>query len=75
MRCGRFPTECCRALPAICPGCHAATRAIASDAPKYTATRMLSIMVKRIKKEFPDIVRLISYQDTEVHKGTIYKAA
>jgi hypothetical protein len=28
-----------------------------------------------IKKEFSDIDRLISYQDTQVHKGTIYKAS
>ena len=27
-----------------------------------------------IKKRFPSITRLISYQDTEVHQGTIYKA-
>lgn len=49
--------------------------AICQDAPKYTATRMLAVMVKIIKKTFPEITRLISYQDTEVHKGTIYKAA
>jgi len=36
---------------------------------------MISIMVKLIHKKFPDINRLISYQDTEVHKGTIYKAS
>lgn len=36
---------------------------------------MLSIMRKIINKEFPEIVRLISYQDTDVHTGTIYKAA
>ena len=49
--------------------------AIANDAPKNTGSRMLSVMRKIIKKEFPGISRLISYQDTEVHKGTIYKAA
>ena len=48
--------------------------AICRDAPHNTATRMLSIMIKMIKKKFPDIKRLISYQDTEVHKGIIYKA-
>ncbi len=32
-------------------------------------------MANLIRREFPDVVRLISYQDTEVHKGTIYKAA
>jgi hypothetical protein len=32
-------------------------------------------MVKDIKKRFPDVTKLVSYQDTEVHTGTIYKAA
>jgi hypothetical protein len=49
--------------------------AIAPDAPKFTATWMISQMVKDIKKRFPDVTKLVSYQDTEVHTGTIYKAA
>ena len=49
--------------------------AIAPDAPKFTATWMLSKMIKNIKKQFPDITKLVSYQDTEVHTGTIYAAA
>ena len=49
--------------------------AIAPDAPRYTASRMLSVMRKMIKKDMPTVERLISYQDTEVHFGTIYKAA
>lgn len=49
--------------------------AIAPDAPKYTATRVMSLMEKIIKKEKPEIWKLISYQDTEVHQGTIYKAS
>lgn len=49
--------------------------AIADHAPKNTASRMLSIMTKIIKKELPNIVKLISYQDMDTHKGTIYKAA
>ena len=48
--------------------------AIAPDAPKYTATRMLKIMRGHIKTNLPHISKLISYQDTEAHKGTIYKA-
>lgn len=48
--------------------------AIAPDAPKYTATWMLGKMIKNIHKQFPDIIKLISYQDTEVHTGTIYAA-
>ena len=49
--------------------------AIANTAPKQTASRMLAIMTRIIKKEIPSITRLVSYQDTEVHSGTIYKAA
>jgi hypothetical protein len=48
--------------------------AISNNCPKNTATRMLSVMIKLIKRKFPDLTRLISYQDTEVHSGTIYKA-
>lgn len=49
--------------------------AIADDAPKYTASRMLGWMVRDIWKRFPVVDRLVSYQDCEVHKGTIYLAA
>tara|TARA_Y100000310_G_scaffold112189_1_gene110682 strand:- start:1258 stop:1827 length:570 start_codon:yes stop_codon:yes gene_type:complete len=49
--------------------------AIAPEAPKNTASRMLRIMIALIKKRLPNIKRFISYQDTEVHKGTIYKAS
>ena len=49
--------------------------AINKDCPKNTASRMLSWMRKDINKRFPDIKKLISYQDTGVHLGTIYKAS
>lgn len=49
--------------------------AIAPDAPKNTASRMLSVMRKRIKKQMPHINLLLSYQDMDVHSGTIYKAS
>ncbi len=49
--------------------------AIAGDAPKNTGSRMLRIMALLIKKERPECVGLMSYQDTDVHAGTIYKAA
>ena len=49
--------------------------AISNEAPKFTASRMISQMIKQIKKELPEIKRLISYQDIEVHKGIIYKAS
>lgn len=49
--------------------------AISPEAPKFTATWMIGKMIKDIKKRFPEIIKLISYQDTEVHSGTIYKAS
>jgi len=49
--------------------------AIAPDAPKNTASRILSVMVKDIRRNLPQITRAISYQDTEFHTGTIYRAA
>lgn len=49
--------------------------AICDNAPANTASRMLRVMRLSIKKNFPGFVKLISYQDTEVHAGTIYKAA
>ncbi len=49
--------------------------AIAPDRPKNTASRMLRIMEKLIRKDFPLVVKLISYQDEDAHAGTIYKAA
>ena len=49
--------------------------AISEDSPCNTASRMISQMVKHIKKEFTSINKLISYQDTQVHLGTIYKAS
>jgi hypothetical protein len=48
--------------------------AIAPDAPPNTATRLLSLMVRAIKKEIPELEKFISYQDCDVHSGTIYKA-
>jgi hypothetical protein len=49
--------------------------AISDVCPKNTATRMLGFMQRYIKKNMPQISLLISYQDTQVHTGTIYKAA
>lgn len=49
--------------------------ACAPDAPKYTASRFLALMVKWFRKNAPDREKCISYQDTAVHQGTIYKAA
>ena len=49
--------------------------AIAHDAPKNTASRMISVMSRQIKKKWPHIEKLISYQDCDVHYGTIYAAS
>jgi hypothetical protein len=49
--------------------------AIAPDAPPNTGSRMLRVMRLLLRKMRPDLARLISYQDTGVHEGTIYKAA
>ena len=49
--------------------------AIAPDAPKNTASRMLRVMCNKIRKSFPAIKLAVSYQDEAVHAGTIYKAA
>lgn len=49
--------------------------AISDDAPKNTASRMIRIMRAQIQASMPEIARLVSYQDTEVHTGIIYKAS
>ena len=48
--------------------------ACAPDAPKFTASRFLGWMVRWFKQHEPEHEKLISYQDTAVHNGTIYKA-
>jgi hypothetical protein len=48
--------------------------AIAPTCPRNTATWMMARCEKRILARWPEIVRLVSYQDTSVHHGTIYKA-
>ena len=48
---------------------------IMGDAPKNTASRMLSWMVKQVRREYPNCPKVISYQDPAVHTGVIYKAS
>jgi hypothetical protein len=36
---------------------------------------MLGAMRRWIRRNLPDVPRLLSYQDLDVHTGTIYKAA
>lgn len=49
--------------------------ALADTCPPNTASRMLGFMRRWIGKQMPHICILISYQDTEVHAGTIYRAS
>jgi hypothetical protein len=49
--------------------------ACAPDAPRNTASAFLGWMARYFAREHPSRERLISYQDTAVHQGTIYKAA
>lgn len=49
--------------------------AVAPDAPRNTPSRMLGVMTRLVHRFRPEVVRLVSYQDTEVHTGAIYRAA
>jgi hypothetical protein len=49
--------------------------AIAPDAPSNTGSRLLAVMTRLLRRSHPQIATFISYQDTEVHQGTIYRAA
>ena len=49
--------------------------ALSKFCPKNTASFVISKMIKLIKIKFPDIIKLVSYQDNQVHLGTIYKAS
>ena len=49
--------------------------ACSPDAPRNTASRFLALMVDYFREYHPTRERCISYQDTAVHHGTIYKAA
>jgi hypothetical protein len=49
--------------------------AIAPSAPRNTASRMLAVMARDIRRRRPDIDELISYQLLDTHRGTIYRAA
>lgn len=49
--------------------------ACAPSAPKNTASRFLAWMARYFAKEHAHREKLISYQDTAVHVGTMYKAA
>ena len=48
--------------------------AIAADAPRNTASRMLRIMRTLLHRDRPEVIRVISYQSKSVHTGAIYRA-
>ncbi|GAA5522405.1 hypothetical protein LQ318_11700 [Aliifodinibius salicampi] len=49
--------------------------ACSNDAPKNTPSRFMAHMVNFFRDNCPEKEKCISYQDTSVHEGTIYKAA
>jgi hypothetical protein len=64
-------------IAAMCDGHTIELRrfAICKEAPKNTASRMLSHDRRAIKKKWPFLNRAISYLAIDVHHGTIYKAS
>lgn len=49
--------------------------AVAPDAPRNTCSRMLAVMARLIRRLRPNVATLVSYHDTAVHGGGIYRAA
>jgi hypothetical protein len=49
--------------------------AVAPDAPRNTASRILRIVALLVRRDRPAIVRLVSYHAVGVHTGAIYRAA
>ncbi len=48
--------------------------AIADDAPKNAASRMMMWMTRDIRKRLPEVEMLVSYSDPDTHHGGVYKA-
>ncbi len=48
--------------------------AVAANAPRNTASRFLAIMTRIIRRTRHGVTLLVSYQDTDVHTGGIYRA-
>lgn len=48
--------------------------AIASDAPRNSASRMLRVMRLLLHRERQHVTRVVSYQSKSVHTGSIYRA-
>ena len=49
--------------------------AICGDAPSNTASRILAVCRRLVKRKYPFLTKAVSYLAVDVHKGTIYKAA
>jgi hypothetical protein len=49
--------------------------AICREAPKNTASRMLCVIRRLVKRRFPYLKKMVSYLAVDVHSGTIYRAA
>lgn len=64
-------------IRAVCDGHTIELRRLAINdaAPRNTASRMLSVMRKMVKRKFPALRRAVSYLAVDVHCGTIYKAS
>ena len=64
-------------IRAVCDGHTIELRrlAICQSAPRNTASRMLAVMCRLVKRKFPEMCKAVSYLAVDVHKGTIYKAA
>ena len=64
-------------IRAICDGRTIELRrlAICDDAPKNTASRMLAVMSRLVRRKWPHLAKAVSYLAVDVHVGTIYKAA
>lgn len=64
-------------IASLCDGATLELRrlAICSEAPKNTASRMLAVTRRLVKRKFPHMRKLISYLAIDVHVGTIYRAA
>jgi len=77
---GRFYAVAIYSQPivrAMCDGSTLELRrlAVSSEAPKNTASRMMAVTGRLVKKRYPQTNRLVSYLAVDVHKGTIYRAA
>ena len=64
-------------IRALCDGATIELRrlAITAKAPKNTASRMLGVMRRLVKRKWPRLTKAVSYQAIDIHKGTIYRAS